>query len=299
MAQQPTGKIHGERQDWTANKNRTENAWLTDTSSINPDLIRKPAYFVYLFTVADRPFTVARPTLNISKLEIPLCEGALQDDTAFRVVWKIPSPYNLPYADQTTGEIKLSTSPSAEWVATDICDPNQKELNPAAYVDPFYKVGQGDNLWSKGLFYAHEADCTFDKDDKERIHPIPPAKFVAAAHSRKKAYYNELLDKMKALEYSSPSDMTEFMKWEPDVHLACEYFGIETSWHQVRKQKETPAECPICGAQIKRGAAFHPLPGSRLGVCVNDWTRAIEAGVVSDEDRPGKKAKKSEPVAQA
>jgi hypothetical protein len=295
---QPTGKIKADRPDLATNYTRNENADLTDLSHIDPNLIRDPDYWVYVFTVADRDFNVERPSINV-KIKVPKSEESLRDKEAYRLVWKVPSPYPLIYADQTTGELKTASAVAAEHIAMDICNPNQKSTDLDAYIPPEGEgnIGLGDDLISKGLFFVHQKRCKFAKDDTEKKKPIPPATEVEKAVARKEKYYNGLLDKCKSLEYSSQSELADFVKAEPDVHLACEYFGVETTFHQARSQKQVPVECPICGTEMKRGAAFHPLPGSKLGICVNNWDKAIEAGVISEEDRPKKAAKKvQEPV---
>lgn len=263
---------------------------LTNLSNLDPNLIRKPDYFVYVFSVADRDFEVHRPTLNISTLRVPHNPEAMSDPTAFQLVWKVPSPYPLPYVDQNSGEVRLNTV-VGERVAMDICNPNQKSTNMDGYIpaDAEYNIGLGDDLIAKGLFFAHESECTFAKDDKDKKFPIPPAKKVADAVERKTKYYNRLLDKMKGFEYSSQKDLDDFKQMEPDVHLACEYFDIETAWHQKRVKKAVKTECRMCGTEMMKGAPYHPLPGTKLGVCVNDWDAAIAAGVVDETDRPGKK----------
>lgn len=298
MPQAPTMTYKGELPKQAHDLTHGHNRELTDTQVIDPNMIRKPDYWVFVFTVADRDFDVSRPSLNISTFRVPKSENSLLDKEAYRLVWKVPSPYPLPYADQTTGEIKLNTV-TAERIAMDICNPNQKSTDMDAYIVPDSIIGAGDDLLSKGLFFVHERDCTFAKDDKDRKFPLPPKDAVAKAMKRKEKYYNNLLDKAKSLEYSSQKMLADFVESEPDVHLACEYFNVETSFHQSRTQKAIPVECPICGSDMKRGAAFHPLVGSKLGVCVNNWEKAIEAGVVSEEDRPKKAKKISEPEAGA
>lgn len=297
MAQStPTMFVRGDRPDLASPLTQGTNKELTDTNNIDPNMIRKPDYWVYVYTVSDRAFDVSRPALNISKLKIGKSPESMQDKQSYALVWKVPSPYPLPYSDQVSGEIKLNTV-HAERIAMDICNPNQKSTDMDAYIAPESVIGAGDDLIAKGLFFVHERDCTFAKDDTERKNPIPPKEAVHKAVARKEKYYNDLLDRAKGLEYSNQRMLDDFIASEPDVHLACEYFGVETKFHQVRTQKAVPVECPVCGSDMKRGAAFHPLPGSKLGVCVNDWARAIEAGVVSEEDRPSKKKKQPEVTA--
>lgn len=280
-----TSEIRGQLPEQATRLTKGHNANLTDLSVLDPNMIRKPDYFVYVFTVADRDFDVSRPSLNISRLRVPKCEEAMTDPEAYRLVWKVPSPYPLPYADQNSGEIRLN-SVVAERVAMDICNPNQKETDMEAYITPESVIGLGDDLIAKGLFFVHEKNCTFHNFDKEHKNPIPPKAEVAKAVERKRKYYNNLLDKAKSLEYSNQKMLEDFVSSEPDLHLACEFFGVETKFHQVRTQKTAPAECPICGSDMKRGAAFHAIGNT---ICVNDWDRAIAAGVVKEEDRPKKK----------
>lgn len=261
---------------------------LTDLSVIDPNMIRRPDYWVFLFTVADRDFDVSRPSLNISKFKVPKSENSMADKESCRLVWKVPSPYPLPYADQTTGEIKLNTV-LAERIAMDICNPNQKSTDMEGYIAPESIIGYGDDLVSKGLFFVHEDKCLYAKEDTEHKNPIPPKSEVAKAVARKERYYNDLLAKAQGLEYSDQRKLNDFIASEPDVHLACEYFDVETSWHKIRTQRKAKVDCKLCGTEMVAGVPYHPLAGSRLGVCVNDWDRAIAAGVVTAEDRPGYK----------
>lgn len=282
-------------QDLTYGHNRN----LTNLNNLDPNLVRKPDYFVFVFSVADRSFDVHRPTLNISTLRVPHNPEAMSDPAAYQLVWKVPSPYPLPYVDQNSGEIRMNTV-VGERVAMDICNPNQKSTNMDGYIpsDAEYNIGLGDDLIRKGMFFALDSECTFAKEDVKKQFPIPPKKLVADAVARKEKHYNSLLDRMKGFEYSSQKDLDDFKQAEPDVHLACEYFDIETAWHMKRVKKAVKVECKKCGTEMVKGAPFHALPGTKLGVCVNDWDAAIAAGVVDEDDRPGK-PKKQEPVVKA
>jgi len=280
--------VNENRSDLAQPLTKGSNKELTDLSVIDPNMIRQPDYWVFLYTVADREFNVSRPSLNISKFTVPKCEDAISDKNAYRLVWKVPSPYPLPYSDQTTGEIKLNTV-VAERIAMDICNPNQKSTDMEGYIAPESIIGYGDDLVSKGLFFVHERHCTFSETDKDHKQPIPPKSAILAAVVRKEKYYNDLLDKAKGLEYSDQKRLNDFIAAEPDVHLACEYFGIETSWHQVRVQKKAKKDCEKCGTEVVAGLAYHPLPGSRTGLCISNWDQAIADGVVSETDRPVKK----------
>lgn len=271
------------------------NRELTDLNVLDPNLVRDPDYFVYVFSVADRDFEIHRPTLNISTLRAKHNPEAMGDPEAYQLVWKVPSPYPLPYVDQNSGEVRLNTV-VGERAAMDICNPNQKSTNMDGYIAPDAEgnIGLGDDLIRKGLFFVRDRDCTFAKDDVKKQFPIPPKKLVAEAVARKEKYYNSLLDRMKGFEYSSQKDLDDFKQAEPDVHLACEYFQIETAWHQKRVRKAVKIECRLCGAEKVKGVPYHPLPGTKLGVCVEDWDAAIAAGVVDELDRPGsKKSKKT------
>ena len=297
MANEATCKIDQERPDQANKLAHGHNAELTDMSNLDPNLIREPDYHVYIFSVADRSFDVSRPSLNIARLKTAYNPEALTDPTAYAFVLAVAHPYPLPYADQVSGEIKLNTV-YADRAAMDICNPNNKTTNLDAYVAPDSIIGAGDDLVSKGLFFVNQNRCKYvdDKgipcakdtkvDGKLVAKPVPPKDLVNAATDRKRKYYQGLMDKAQSLEYSDHIKLTDFVTAEPDVHLACEYFGVETSWHKIRSQKVVPVDCTICGSEMKKGAGFHPLPGSRLGVCINDWDKAIQAGVVGEDDRP-------------
>jgi hypothetical protein len=307
--------IETERPDLARRQAESENRKLTDVAHLNPELIREPDYQVYIFSVADRDFNVSRPTLNISRVTFSHNPDCISNPEAYQYVMPVSSPYALPYSDQNSGEIRLNTV-VGEKAAMDLINPNQKSLDMDGYIaaDAEYNIGLGDDLIRKGLFFVSDnprlpkekrptfvgpdgKPCKFDLKDKEgRViaKPVPPKDELKKAVTRKEKYYNNLLDRMKGYEYSSPQDLDDFRRAEPDVHLACEYFGVETSWHQKRTQKISKVECRLCGGEMVKGAAYHALPGTKLGVCVHNWDAAIEAGVVAEEDRPKKKASKAE-----
>jgi hypothetical protein len=274
-----------------------ENSQLVDYN-LDPQMIRQPDYFVYIFSVSERDFDVSRPGLNISKVTLKGCPEAKFDKAAYSLCMKVPHPYPLPYVDQTNGQIRLETA-YGERAAMDILNPNQKTLTMDAYIDPKVNIGVGDDLIARGLFLVKDEQCTFRTEEqalpdgkKHKVKlPVPPAAAVAKAVERKEKYYNDLIDKATALEHSNPAELRDSITQNPDYHLAAEYFDLETSWHKKHLKKAAPVVCRNCGLEKTRGAAFHFLPNGRP--CVEDWDAAIESGAVTEAERPAKKGGKA------
>src|SRR5271170_7825387 len=79
-----------QRPDLAKGFNEAHNAWLTNVNNLDPNLIRNPDYFVYIFSVADRAFNVSRPTLNISRVTFSFNPECLHNPEAYQFVMHVP-----------------------------------------------------------------------------------------------------------------------------------------------------------------------------------------------------------------
>jgi hypothetical protein len=253
-----------------------KNLEMVDYSALsNPDFMRPMLYKVHIYSVSERrqpgkpsvAFEVSRPGLNISLLTIRPKEKA----DAYIKVAMIPHPWPMPYVDQMSGEVKYSDVPGQR-AAMDICNPNNRTLDQDVYIDPAQVIGDGDNLNQRGVFWS--------------LNDPPTEEEVSKAVQRMEAYYQGLLDRAAAMEMSDKAGLEEALRQNPDYGVAAEYFGREFSWHRKYVREAVLVECPNCGEKMKHGAAFHK--SEALGViCVNDWDRAIAAGVKKADERPG------------
>jgi hypothetical protein len=283
------------RPDLSKGRTQQDNAFLTNLEYIDPNLIRPPEYFVDIFSVADRDLTVSQPGLNIPSLKFAHNPDCIKDKTAYECVYTVASPYHVVHVEQINGTL-VTTSYTAERVALSLINPNQKTLSMDGYIQPDTVIGWGDDYIQRGLFFVRrersevvENTRTLNNGKKLKFTTyIPPKEEIVAAVLRKEKFYNETLDEAKSLEMGNPAYFREHLIWHPECHDACEYFGIETSWHQKRMHKAAPSTCPICKMDKPTGAAFHFLPNGRA--CVTDWDTAIASGAVLATDRPTAKS---------
>lgn len=218
--------------------------------------IRKPDYFVYVFSVVDpRPdgyhlFRDCSPLIH--KLKI----AELKKGERYTLVTKIPQPLSQRWLDPASNQWRVDEH-KAEQVAQDV-------------VFPGGNLTEGNNFADLGVFWSRNETPT----DEE----------VMKAVQRKEAFYRKRLDQCRALEASDPKSLYAFLT--PTDHVAADYFGEEFTWHKVSKKAES---CPNCGEPIKAGVAFHPCGALGGVLCVIDWKRAVEAGVKKLEDVPESK----------
>jgi len=228
------------------------------SSHVDPNLLRKPEYFVYLYSVSGREFTVELPP-HIRRLIIRACPAG----QPWTLVTKLAHPFQQPDNDDN-GNL-IARSHDARRVAMDICNPSNTSLDQDLRLDPKFVLAYGNNLTQQGVFWS--------------LNYPPTEEEVKKAVARKETYYRGLLEKARTLELANPKEL-EF-ELNMDYHMAADYFGVETNWH---KRVERPAFCPNCGEGIKTGVAFHKHPDGFL--CVIDWKRTVEAGVKSKDDVP-------------
>ena len=211
---------------------------------------RKPDYWVYLYNVSEQSFDVFRPPL-FANVHIPGRKRGEEYATAAR----LPSPLLAPQGSVDSDELSTNLMDTRR-VVMDMINPDNLSLDQDAVIAKPSNIGN--NLGAKGVFWSVNNPPTEDE--------------VKAAVRRMEAYFNKVLEKMKALETSDPKALLEHLG--PEAHTAADYFGVETSWHGKRSR---PQDCPNCGDRIKAGVAFHKTEEGTL--CILDWKRAVASGV--------------------
>jgi hypothetical protein len=220
-------------------------------------------YFVHVYNIAGREFFIQRPL--IPKLKARACPAGER----YIKVTSLRHPYlQLDHEDNDVSTPRFREH-SAERIAQDICNPESLSLDQNVITADAFNLGG--NLSTQGLFWS--------KNDP------PTEEELKAVEKRLEIRYQTLLDTATALEkVNNGRDLYD--RITPEWHAAADYFGIETSWHQKRTKKApevSKVECPNCGEPIKPGAPFHFVEGV---ACVNDWQRAVAAGVKKKSDVP-------------
>jgi hypothetical protein len=211
---------------------------------------RKPDYWVYLYNLSEQAHDVFRPPL-FANIHIP---GRKRGEE-YVLAARLPSPLLAPQGSVDSDDLKTELLDTRR-VVMDMCNPDNLGLDQNAV--GFTVTNVGNNLSKKGVFWS--------------LHNPPTEQEIKDATKRMEAYYNSVLEKMKALETSNPKELLEHLG--PEAHTAADYFGIETSWHGKRSR---PMDCPNCGDRIKAGVAFHKTEEGTL--CILDWKRAVASGV--------------------
>lgn len=226
------------------------------SSRLDPNLLREPDYYVYVYTVSPREFIVERPP-HLKRLIVRACPRGEK----YAMVTRIAHPFQQPDYDGN-GEL-IARSHDARKVAMDICNPSNITLDQDAQIDMTY--AEGTNLTRQGIFWS--------------LHNPPTDEEVNAAIARKETYYRGLLERARALEHVNPRELE--LTLTPDYHAAADYFNVETSWHKTMVR---PDACPHCGDPVRPGVAFHK--NAMDTICVLDWRRAVDAGVKTKADVP-------------
>lgn len=221
------------------------NAW-------DANLYRQPDYYIYIFTVSDRDFTVSQPPL-FPALYIP----ARKKGERVSFVVKLPSPFQQLDREGAVGDL-ITRGHRAEAVAQSICNPNNLSLDQDAPINDRSILGFGVDLNAQGVFWSRNEKPTEDE--------------IRRAELRRERYYRALLEKARVLEISNPKELNDILN--QDFHQAAEYFHQETSWHKTMIKFE---ECPLCGESIKPGVAAHK--NSLGGTCIIDKDRAKLMGL--------------------
>lgn len=235
---------------------------------LDPELTRKPEYFVYIYSVVDPRPESYHLIRNAPPLIHNLQIAELKPGEAYTLVTKFAHPVNQAGVD--TQEQRVNYAHNAQRVAQDVVNPENITLNQDASMRPDQSFAEGNDYGKLGVFWS--------------LNSPPTEEEVNKAVKRKETFYRRRLDQARALEASSPKDL--FVYLTPTDHVAADYFGEEFSWHKVSRKPET---CVNCGESVKAGVAFHASAALGGKVCVIDWQRAVEAGAIKLKDVPESK----------
>jgi len=252
------------RPDLSAGMNRANNLDFNYFSASNYMMSQPPQYHVYIYNVSMQEFKVARPPL-MREMTIP----GRKKEQRYTIATRLPQPIMVPKGNVDSNDIDIIPT-DARRFAMDLINPNNTGLDQDAVLDPKFIFSVGNDLGAKGCFWSVNGPGASKYGNKEE----PTEEEVKRAYARLEKHYNKILDDARAVETSDPGSISKFIA--PEHHFAADYFGLELSWHG---KKIRPAECPICGERMREGAAFHKTEDG--GLCINDWKRAVAAGVRS------------------
>jgi hypothetical protein len=148
-----------------------------DPTQWDANQYRRPDYFVYLYTVSDREFTIAQPPLISRLIIVPRAKGV-----RYSLVASLPSPFNQIDREGGVGDL-ITRAHIAERVAMSIVNPNNHTLDQNAKVPDGATLGFGVNLNDQGVFWSRNNPPT----DEE----------ITMAEKRKESYYRGLLEKAR------------------------------------------------------------------------------------------------------
>lgn len=234
---------------------------------------QKPSRKLYLYNIARTEFYIYKPPVFPHRKYAPCPEGE-----PYKLVDAFPDPIINGWENENRRFIPDIID--AAYAVTDLLNPAAHGRNCFAPVKDtqLQQVSGGtDDLTRRGLFWS------------EHNPPLPAE--LAEARRRLELHYKALLREGDALSRNPKTAL----QIGPEHHLAAEYFkggSQRREWHIVA---ELPDICENCGEEIKKGAAFHKNSADVL--CVRDWRRAVNAGVVKMRDVPDdKKWDVNEPV---
>lgn len=237
-----------------------------DPAPIDPGVLavlgRRPVRWLHVFNISRREFVIRKPPVA-PMLRLRPCP----EDQKWIEVAMIPDPvidrWENENRDLLTREI------AGARFATDLLNPANLSNDcwgPISDVQFEQVSGGTDDLTRRGVFWSEHEEPTPEELEK--------------AKSRMESHYKALLREGDILARNPKTSVMI----GPEHHLAADYFGGGTAkreWHVVA---ELPAICENCGEEINKGVAYHK--NSMGGLCVIDWRRAYNAGVVKMRDIP-------------
>lgn len=230
---------------------------FTDLRS-DPNVMRKPDYFLTIFNIVPRKFQILRPP-SFPLIVLAECPPSQR----FKAVAKIPNIVNEKFVYQESGETMVRGI-LGERFATDLLCPSNLGVDIWAELSSDSQIwidGGSDDLTKRGVFWTRNETPTEEE--------------LFKCKTKMEKFYRHLLT--QAEEYARNQ---QFREIGFEHHLAADYFQTSTAWHQTIL---APALCPNCAEPIKTGVAFHQ---ASWGICVIDWHRTIAAGVKKREDVP-------------
>ena len=225
--------------------------------------VEEPKGFVHIYTIVHKEFNLTHPLFP--HFFVPKCPTGEK----YLKVASLRHPY--PQFDRDADDNPVTRAWFADRIAMDLLSPDNRSLDQNAIATD--SLSQGNNYNLQGLFWS-------------KNNP-PTAVELKDANTRLEKYYRGLLERAVALESTNPAALPDTIN--ENYHLAADYFGEQYSWHKKRVAVKPEVvvvkdECPNCGAEVRKGSAFHFDPES--GICVIDWKRAYEAGKVKKDDVP-------------
>jgi len=233
-------------------------------------MMSQPAqYYVYLYNISAQDFVVSRPPI-MREIKIPACK----DGERYTLITRLPQPVLVPKGNVDSNDVDVIPT-DARRFAMDIINPENPGTDQDAVLDPTKIFSQGNNLGARGVFWSLNGPGSSKYGNKE----APTEEELKAAYKRLEKHYDTILKDAEAVRLSNPASLNAFLT--PEHHAAAAYsaknFGIEYVWASGKKVRYV--ECPICGERIRENAAFHKTEDG--GLCINDWKRAVAAGVRS------------------
>ena len=223
--------------------------------NVNGRMMREPRRFIYIHTVAKRPFNVTRTLFP--RLHLAGCENGERWVTAA----VIADPVVQSSPDQERGGQRLDEHDG--WRACiDLLNPRNATNDPyeGSGNPDFFANKQGQNLIAEGYWPS--------------LHETPTEKEIQDAEARVQKHYQWLTKEAIRLASRSKKDLDEFLQTYPDTHTAMDVLGLTADWHSPSIVK---AVCPNCGGDIRPGVAYHI---GELGPCIIDPVRSFKAGII-------------------
>lgn len=234
---------------------------------IDRNMLRDPDRMIHVFSVSKRSFTIDRAPLWV-KLHLRACGK----DDRYVAVAHIPDPLMQAVHNTENGRRRGEAHDGLR-AAIDLLNPNNPtndpDWNPSPEMAAMFGSSRGCDLFAQGLFLSLREEPT----DAE----------ITRAEERRNARYRALIAQADSLEQTNRKELEEFLRGEDgtDLRMALDFYGEQRAYH---KPMIATRSCPNCGDAIKLGVAFHLLPNNMY--CVNDWPRAVDAGVKTKSDVP-------------
>jgi hypothetical protein len=234
---------------------------------IDRNMLREPDRMIHIFSISQRSFTIDRAPLWV-KLHLRACPAGER----FVAVAHIPDPL-MQMVHNTENGRRRGEAHDGLRCAIDLLNPNNPtndpNWTPSAEAAAVFGSSKGCDLFAQGLFVS--------------LSEVPSEQEIVQAEKRRERRYAELIALADSLENTNRKELEEFLRGEDgtDLRMALDYFGEQRSYH---KPMAATRSCPNCGDAIKMGVAFHLLPNGVY--CVNDWERAVAAGVKTKIDVP-------------
>jgi hypothetical protein len=216
---------------------------------------------VHIYNIANKEFNIARTLYP--RLTLAPCP----EDERYIKVFAVRHPYPEFWTD-ADGNQRI-TEHIAEVLAMDIVNPDSVPPNLDQNSVSISTSSSNNNLNQQGLFWSNNEPPTEEE--------------LKAAEKRLENRYRTLLQKVDAVAHI-PAQLQELIV-NQDYHKAAAYFGAERPWTSkiTKKTVIEKMDCPNCGDEIRKGAAFHK---TEEGICVVDWKRTVESGIRKKSDVP-------------